>query len=46
MKQNIGFLALVSLLFASSIALACGDDEKDFRPLFNGNDLTGKMSVD
>jgi hypothetical protein len=41
MKKNIGLLALLSISLTTSIALASTDDEKDFRPLFNGKDLTG-----
>ena len=41
MKKNISLLTLLSLSLTTSMAPASGDNEKDFRPLFNGKDLTG-----
>src|SRR6516165_4676135 len=38
MRKNVFVLALLAV---ASIALATGDDDKDFQPLFNGKDLTG-----
>jgi len=39
MKKHIVSLTFISLL--ASVALAVADDEKDFRPLFNGKDFSG-----
>lgn len=41
MKTKTALLTLLSLSLTTLIILAAGDDEKDFRPLFNGKDLTG-----
>lgn len=41
MKNKIALVAFVSLSLTSLFAQATGDDEKGFRPLFNGKDLTG-----
>ena len=41
MKSTIRILALVVLAAAGSVVIAGENDEKDFRPLFNGKDLAG-----
>lgn len=41
MKKNTALFALLFIALSTSIALAAGDDERDFRPLFNGKDVTG-----
>ena len=41
MKNISTWFALAALTLAGSITLASGADEKDFRPLFNGKDLSG-----
>jgi hypothetical protein len=41
MKKPITLITTITLIITASLALAAADDEKDFRPLFNGKDLTG-----
>jgi hypothetical protein len=41
MKHTIALLALCTILSGISPTLAAGEDERDFRPLFNGKDLSG-----
>lgn len=40
MRNNTFLTSLLALSLSTSLALAA-DDEKDFKPLFNGKDLTG-----
>src|SRR5437588_8403257 len=41
MKNTNACFAFAALCLAGSMTLANGADEKDFRPLFNGKDLSG-----
>src|SRR5215469_8917830 len=41
MKKYLVSLTAILLFSTGPLALAATDDEKDFRPLFNGKDLTG-----
>ena len=41
MKKQLTLLTLATLVATVSLALAAGNDEKEFTPLFNGKDLTG-----
>ena len=41
MKKTLGCLTLITLVFATAVRSNAADDEKDFKPLFNGKDLTG-----
>lgn len=39
--KKLSLLTIATLLTTASLALAAGDDEKAFQPLFNGKDLSG-----
>jgi hypothetical protein len=41
MKKKFALLALAAFALAGPLALTAAEAEKDFRPLFNGKDLTG-----
>ena len=41
MKKTLSYLTLIALAFIAPIQTRAADDEKDFKPLFNGKDLTG-----